>query len=320
MTTRTRAAGILTAITMTALVAACSADDGADSGSSDAASSEVGGAGDGTQSSGGGRGPGGTAGRGLGDTAAAGSDSGAGAAPGSAATPATQRAIIATGAVSLTSTDVGETRREVQRIVDAHGGEVTEENTETDDDGDTAYARLVVRVPSRAFDDSMRALEEAGRLRSSTRGSEDVTTQVIDTGVRVRAQEASLRRVELLLAEARTLKDVIWIESQLTSRQAELDSLKSQQSWLRDQTSLSTITVDISADDSRAQEEPDEAPAGFVAGLRGGMRALGATVATVATVLGALLPFAVMALVLGLPVWLVVRRRRSTPPAPLGDV
>ena len=34
-------------------------------------------------------------------------------------------------------------------------------------------------------------------------------------------------RVELLLAEANSLKDIIWIESQLTGRHAELDSLTS---------------------------------------------------------------------------------------------
>ncbi len=250
-----------------------------------------------------------------GDTATSGSGSGSGS--GSAATPATERSVIATGAVSLTSKDVAATRREVQRIVDAQGGDITEENTETDDEGDTAYARLVIRVPSAKFSASMQALEEAGILRSSTRGSEDVTTQVIDTGVRVRAQEASLKRVELLLAEAKTLKDVIWIESQLTRRQADLDSLKSQQAWLQDQTSLSTITVDISVEPDEVTEETDETPAGFLAGLRGGMKALGATVATVATVLGALLPFAVVGLVLGLPVWLLVRRRKGSEPMPV---
>ncbi|MCW2738385.1 DUF4349 domain-containing protein [Nocardioides sp.] len=313
MTTRTRAAGILTAITMTALMAACSADGTADSGASDVATSAQSGETSGSLADGGGD-AGGAASRELADA------SGSGSAPASdegsdqAATPATERAIIATGAVSLASKDVGETRREVQRIGDAQGGDVTEENTETDDDGDTSYARLVIRVPSAKFGASMEALEGAGILRSSTRGSEDVTTQVIDTGVRVRAQEASLKRVELLLAEARTLKDVIWIESQLTSRQAELDSLKSQQAWLEDQTSLSTITVDITADVARAKPKTDDdTPAGFVSGLRGGMKALGASLAAVATILGALLPFAVLALVLGLPVWLVVRRRRSAP-------
>lgn len=313
MTTRTRAAGILTAITMTALVAACSADDDAGAGDS----SEVSASREDSAGAGAGEAPGVASGkdvgRGDGDAPSdAGDASGTSSGSDSAATPETERSIIATGAISLYSKDVGAARREVQRIVDAQGGDVTEENTETDDDGITTYARMVIRVPSSKFSASMEALEETAVLRSSTRGSEDVTTQVIDTKARVRAQEASLKRVELLLAEANSLKDIIWIESQLTSRQAELDSLKSQMAWLEDQTSLSTITVDISTHPTEAQEEETETPAGFVAGLKGGMRALGAILVTVATILGALLPFAVVALVVGLPIWLVVRRRRAT--------
>ena len=329
MTTRTRAAGILTAITMTALLAACSADDSGDysGGGSDASTSEASaqggsagrssdaGSSAGTEAADGAQAPGAS----DGDTGT--TSSGSGAATGTSLASVTERSIIATGAVSLTSKDVGQTRREVQRIVDAEGGDITEENTETDnDDGEASYARLVIRLPSSSFGPAMIALEKAGTLRSSTRGSDDVTTQVIDTGVRVRAQEASLKRVELLLAEADTLKDIIWIESQLTRRQSELDSLKSQQSWLADQTSLSTITVDIATPPEAAveEEETDDSPAGFVAGLKGGTKALASSLAVVATLLGALLPFAVVALVVGLPVWLVVRRRRSAsvPQAP----
>ena len=318
MTTRTRAAGILTAITMTALMAACSANDADGGGDSSAVASQD------DRGSGAAEAPGVASGNevsgdddGGASTSDFGSDtgsvSGAGSGSDSAATPDAERSIIATGAISLVSKDVGAARREVQRIVDAQGGDVAEENTETNNDGITTYARMVIRVPSSKFSASMEALEGAASLRSSTRGSEDVTTQVIDTRARVRAQEASLKRVELLLAEADSLKDVIWIESQLTSRQAELDSLKSQQAWLEDQTSLSTITVDISTHQGEVEEEEsEEKPAGFVAGLKGGTNALGAILVTVATILGALLPFAVIALVVGLPIWLVVRRRRTT--------
>ncbi|CAM3675517.1 DUF4349 domain-containing protein [Nocardioides zeicaulis] len=288
--TRRRAAGLVAALSMTAALAACStgASDDADGGASDSAgtSREMGAAGA--------------------DAASAPSD--AGGAKAAAATPALQRAVVSTGAVSLTSTDVGSARRDVQRVVDAQGGQVAEEQTETDEDGTASYARLVVRVPAAAFAPTMAALEDVATLRSSTSGSDDVTTEVLDTGARVRAQEASLRRVELLLADAEDLQDVIAIESQLTRRQADLDSLKSQQAWLRDQTSLSTITVDIS---TAASAEPrDERPAGFVAGLRGGLDALGAATVGVLTALGALLPFAVVLALLGAPVWLVVRRRR----------
>lgn len=310
MSIRTRAAGILTAITMTAFMAACSADGGSDAGSSDMASSGEG--------AGAAEAPTASARRGA-DASRPSSDSASDSASESAATEVRERSIIAEGAISLVSKDVGETRREVQRIVDAQGGDVTEETTESDADGDTSYARLVIRVPSKKFGASMEAIEQAGVLRSSTRGSEDVTTQVIDTGVRVRAQQASLKRVELLLAEANTLRDIIWIESQLTSRQADLDSLKSQQSWLADQTSLSTITVDISHRAEAKEKKADDEPAGFLAGLEGGTKALAVTFAAVTTILGALLPFAALALLLGLPAWLVVRRRRGAaaaqPPA-----
>ena len=196
---------------------------------------------------------------------------------------------------------MAEARQAVQRIVDAQGGDVTEENTETDEDGDTSYSRLVIRVPSAKFSAAMSALEAVDGVVASNRGSEDVTTQVIDNDV----------RVELLLAEATSLKNLIWIESQLTTRQAELDSLKSQQSWLTDQTSLSTITVDISKKAEVVQEKEDDEPAGFLTGLSRGMKALMGTLVALATVLGALLPFAVLALVIGLPVWMVVRRRRG---------
>ena len=208
----------------------------------------------------------------------------------------------------------------MQRVVDAQGGDVTEEQTDTDEDGEAVYARLVVRVPAGRFGDAMTALEAVGDLRGSDRTSEDVSTQVIDTEVRVRAQEASLERVEQLLARAQGLKEIIWIESQLTTRQAELDSLKQQQAWLADQTRDSTIVIDISRTPEEEQpEEEDEA--GFLAGFSGGMEALGAVAVGLATIAGALLPFAVVLLLLGLPAWLVVRRsvrrRRTsaTPPA-----
>ena len=313
MTTRTRFAGILTAITMTAALAACSSssDSGSDSGGSDGMSNDM--AASAPEVAEGSSGAGRT---GAEDSA---TSTGSTSTVGDSSAAPSDRAVISTGTVSLRSKDVAGARREVQRVVDAQGGDITDENTETDDEGTTSYSRLVVRVPSPKFNATMIALEEAAELRSSTRLAEDVTTQVIDTDVRVRAQEASLKRVELLLSRAQSLKDIIWIESQLTSRQAELDSLKSQQSWLEDQTSFSTITVDITAiaEKKKVEKKEEEQEAGFLVGLQGGMKALGASASAIATVVGALLPFAVLVLVIGFPVWLLVRRRRSTqPPSP----
>ncbi|HEU5456682.1 MAG TPA: DUF4349 domain-containing protein [Nocardioides sp.] len=231
-------------------------------------------------------------------------------------TPVLQtRAVISTGTVTLRSKDVGQARFDVQKVVDAHRGEISDEQTATDTKGRIDRSRLVIRVPSQFFDDVMTELGEVAELRSAKRTSEDVTTEVIDIGVRVRAQERSLERIELLLSRAQSLRDIIAIESQLSRRQADLDSLKAQQAFLADQTSLSTITVFLEKSDKAVPVEPDEA--GFVAGLQHGWDALGRAATVLATGLGALLPFMVVLLLLGVPVWLLVRslvRRRRVEP------
>ncbi len=238
-----------------------------------------------------------------------GGDSGA---PARAAVQA--RSIISVGTVSLRSKDVQGARNEVQKVVDTRQGEITGEETQTSDDGEMTWSRLELRVPSEDFGETMTALEKTGTLENSSRTAEDVTTQVIDNGVRVRAQERSLRRIEVLLDSAGSLRDVVAVEAELTRRQADLDSLKQQQAYLADQTSMSTITVHI---DRAGAGKPsqDDGPAGFLAGLRGGWSALATFVTGLATVTGALLPFAAALGLLGVPLWLALRRyaARRTP-------
>jgi hypothetical protein len=229
-----------------------------------------------------------------------------------------QRAVISTGVVSLLSRDAGDTRADVQKIVDVHRGEVTDEETTTDADGRIERSRLVVRVPAADFYQTVEELEGVAELEASTKSSEDVTTQVIDTEARIRAQERSLRRIELLLARAQSIRDIVNIESELTRRQAELDSLKSQQAYLEDQTTMSTITVHIEQKGER-REKPETDESGFLAGLSGGWTALQAFATVLAMIAGALLPWAVVLGVLGVPAWLILRRvarRRPVVTAP----
>ncbi len=229
--------------------------------------------------------------------------------------------MISTGVVSLRSIDATGSRVDVLKIVDVHGGQVTDEETSTDADGEVQQSRMVVRVPVADFYETVDALEKVAELESSNKSSENVSLQVIDNQVRIRAQERSLRRIEILLDRAESVRDIVSIESELTRRQAELDSLKSQQTYLTDQTQLSTITVYVEQKSAPAKvakkEDADEA--GFLAGLDGGWSALTAFGTVVATIVGALLPWLVVLAVVGLPTWLVVRRlarRRPPPPVP----
>ncbi|WP_183092667.1 DUF4349 domain-containing protein [Nocardioides stalactiti] len=229
----------------------------------------------------------------------------------------TDRKIIAKGNVSLESDDVELTITKVVRITDELGGEITERETTTNDEGDLRTARLLLRIPVGGFTDAIAELEDAGDLISSNTGAEDVTTQVIDTKVRIRAQRRSLARVEALLDRAQSISDIIRIEGQLTRRQANLDSLVQRLDYLSNQTSMSTITVNVALPPKKKEkEEPKEKEkeeVGFVAGLEDGWKSFKSFGTDVLTLSGRVLPFAGVLLLVGGPLLILVRRfRRPT--------
>lgn len=231
------------------------------------------------------------------------------------------RAVVSTGQLALRVKQVAAARTDVVRLTTAAGGSVADEETTGDDHGGLVDSTLTLRVPTARFAGTMDALARVGDVDQQSRSSEDVTTKVIDNDVRVRAAERSLRQIELLLGRATKLGDIIAIESDLARRQADLDSLKSQQAFLSDQTSLSTITVYLGRTDPQAVPAKDTR--GFLAGLTGGWHALRSGTVVLLTALGALLPFAVLlglVAALALPLLRRLRDRRavtvSEPSAP----
>lgn len=219
------------------------------------------------------------------------------------------QALIRRGNVELTSTDVGKARIEAIKVSDRYGGQVSDEETDTGDDGDPSYARLVLRIPSDHFDQAMDELSDVADLVSATATSDDVTTKLIDTQTRLAVQKRSIARISTLLDRAESIRDIMSIESQLSRRQADLESLERQVAYLTDQTTLSTITVSI-------DRTPDAKPAaaaddsGFVAGLKAGWGGLTAFAVGLATVAGALLPWLVVAAILAPPALVLGRRAR----------
>ena len=162
-------------------------------------------------------------------------------------------------------------------------------------------------------------LEELGEVQERSRNAEDVTSEVVDIEARVASQRRSLARIRELLDQASNLSDVVRIESELADREANLDSLLSRQEELASLTTLATVTVTFYKTDQAPEGGPNAL--GFMSGLRGGWDAFVSTIRVVGAVAGALLPFAGAAALVGVPAWLVWRRRKSAsgghePPQP----
>ena len=79
---------------------------------------------------------------------------------------------------------------------------------------------------------------------------------------------------------------------------------------LEDVTDLASIDVTLLARDRPEPPNRNDEELGFASGLEGGWSALVGIVLVALTVLGALFPFAVVAGILGLPAYLLLRSRR----------
>lgn len=246
--------------------------------------------------------------------------------PGSEDAPAANRtvvqvrAVIKTGEIALTAKDLDATRAKIDGLLVSVGGIVDSERSTHTRNGDLRRSTLVIRVPVDRFDAAMDGLAGFGKVRHSDSASKDVTTQVIDIDERVQTLQNSLDRLQAYQRDAKDIDDLIRFEQQITQRESELQSLKAQQDYLADQTSMSTISVYLSTPKAYVEPPGGLDDAGFLAGLKSGWNALTSAVVVALTVVGAVLPFAAVLLLVGLPVWLLVRRtvraRAAAQPAP----
>lgn len=218
------------------------------------------------------------------------------------------RDIVYTVDLSIETRHVPKAARQAAAIAVAAGGFVADEYT-----SDDSNSTLTLKVPAAAHTDAVAKLEELGNVINRSRTSQDVTQQVVDTESRIASQKASIERIRSLLAQATGIGEIISIESELASREADLDALLSQQKELSALTSMATVTVSFHAP---GEEVADATDLGFLTGLEDGWDAFTGTVSVTLTVLGAMLPFLVAGAVVGVPLWLAVRRRRTAAPAP----
>jgi hypothetical protein len=100
------------------------------------------------------------------------------------------------------------------------------------------------------------------------------------------------------------------VESELTARTAERDSLVAQREFLQDQVDMSTVYISISADPEATTESPN-----FVQGILDGWNALINTFAAIITFAGFIVPFIVALIVIVVVLALirtVLKRVRSS--------
>ncbi|GAB3427500.1 DUF4349 domain-containing protein [Flindersiella endophytica] len=232
----------------------------------------------------------------------------------------TERSIIRTGTMTIRAKDVQLAADKASALVGGGDGYVGDIQTTSNDKGQTVGIQVVLRVPVGDYNHIVAEVKKLGTVTSNSHKATDVTKDLTDVESRIASQKKSIERLRTLMSQANTVGDVIQVESELTTREADLESLQSQQATLSAQAALSTLTLNFEKPPAKpAPAAAAEDKTGFLPGLKSGWHALVATVDVTLTVLGALLPFLVGIAIIGvLPAWLLIRHRRrgtSTPPA-----
>jgi hypothetical protein len=231
----------------------------------------------------------------------------------------TANSIIRTASLTVVVKEVPKALDDARATAENAGGYVGDETTTRDGRGHER-TRLVLRVPSERYDEVLAGLEGTGKVVARTAKAQDVTDQVVDVDSRVKSQRASVARVRELMDQATKLSDVVALEGELSSREADLEALLARQATLKDRTSLATITLSLSETPVKKAEKKHADP-GFLDALSGGWNVLVTVVRWLALAIGAVLPFAAALALIAL-VWMrgvsPRLRRRPAPAAASG--
>jgi hypothetical protein len=135
-----------------------------------------------------------------------------------------------------------------------------------------------------------------------------VTATYTDTQARIEPAKDSIARVRALMVKATSLEQIVLLESELSRRQADLDSLQQQLAELDRRTTMSEVSVTLWTDETMSPEPDDN---GFLAGLEKAWESLLSSLMVVLTGFAVLLPWLLIALVVA---WFVRRwlGRRSS--------
>ncbi|HEU5469796.1 MAG TPA: DUF4349 domain-containing protein [Actinophytocola sp.] len=225
--------------------------------------------------------------------------------------PGVDRKLVRTASLELAAPDVVDVANKARQIALDRGGFAGQEEVR----GDTAS--ITLHVPSDQFDRTVAELSglvaRAEDIRSRTMTTEDVTEQMVDVESRIATQRLSVERVRGLLARAQTVDEIVRIESEVTRREAELESLQKRRETLAGQVALSRVTVKVTKGDPPPPAAEEDR--GFLGALAGGWNAFLTTGGVVLEVFGALLPFLVVLGIPGVFAYRWWRRRRVIPAA-----
>jgi len=109
------------------------------------------------------------------------------------------------------------------------------------------YARVVLRVPVKSFDETLRLIEKIGRVTSKNMSATDVTMAYKDASLRIETAKQVRKRLYQLLGRTKKIKERVAILKEIERLTSIIDSLRSKMVYLKNRAAYSTIIIEFRA-------------------------------------------------------------------------
>ncbi|HOU98094.1 MAG TPA: DUF4349 domain-containing protein [Bacteroidales bacterium] len=154
----------------------------------------------------------------------------------------TERKLIKEGSISFETDSVDKTKKYIEDKVKFFEGYIAKEYSY--DYTEQKQYMLEVRIPSQKFDDFVNSLNTViSSLDNKDIQVKDVTEEYVDVEARIKSKKDVMQRYSELLKHAKSVAEMLDIEREIGTLQADIESLEGRLKYLQNQTSLSTLTL-----------------------------------------------------------------------------
>lgn len=174
------------------------------------------------------------------------------AAPATPTTPAPPpadpkaRLVIFNASLGLAVKDVKSSVAQVEEISKKYGGfTVNSRKSGQDTYFSPDHASLGIRIPSESLEKALEEISALGRVKSRSISGQDVTAEFQDLQLRLDSKEKLLLKLRELLAKAENTGTALEVEKEINRVTLELEQIKGQLLYYKDQLALSTVSIEI---------------------------------------------------------------------------
>jgi hypothetical protein len=166
----------------------------------------------------------------------------------------TNRLVIQTADLSIVVKDVNARVQAIRDMAKSMGGFVVSVNvsqTYASNGSQVPQAQVVIRVPQDRLDDALAQVKkDVVDVQNETSTGQDVTDQYVDMQSRLAAKEAAADQLTKIMQNATKTEDVLAVYTQLQQIDSDIEVLKGQIKYTEQSAALSSISVNIIAEET----------------------------------------------------------------------